>query len=503
MKFKILLFAVLGILLASCSRNTEAKSEEAGAHNHEIEVLKLTAYSNKFEVFAEADAFIVGKSSNILAHFSNLPDFTALENASVTVRLIVDGKEIKQTLKQPTRKGIFKFLIKPEVEGKGKLLFDVISPEGKFQIEVPGIMIYSSACEAGDAAHVRISTTNTTVFTKEQSWKIDFATELPLSQAFGEVIKTTALIESAQGDEILLTAKTDGIVVFSNKNILEGISIVSGQTLFSISGNGFADNNSTVRFMEAKNNFEKANADYQRVKELAKENIVSQKELLRIKNQFENSKVIFENLNENFNSSGQNIKSPMNGFVKQVFVKNGQYVEAGQVILSVSQNKTLLLKAEVQQKYAPILGLVNSANIRTLYNNKVYSLEQLNGNVLSFGKNTNTNNYLIPFNIQIDNTADFVVGGFVEVYLTTISNTQALTIPNTALLEQQGSYFVFVQITPELFEKREVKIGGSDGKRSEILKGISSLERIVSRGAMLVKLSQASGTLDPHSGHVH
>jgi hypothetical protein len=54
-----------------------------------------------------------------------------------------------------------------------------------------------------------------------------------------------------------------------------------------------------------------------------------------------------------------------------------------------------------------------------------------------------------------------------------------------------------------VFEKREVKIGTTDGMRTEIKSGISSLDRIVCKGAILVKLAQSSGTLDAHSGHVH
>jgi hypothetical protein len=60
-----------------------------------------------------------------------------------------------------------------------------------------------------------------------------------------------------------------------------------------------------------------------------------------------------------------------------------------------------------------------------------------------------------------------------------------------------------VQTNPELFEKREVKIGSTDGLRTEIKKGISIADRIVTKGAVLVKLAQASGALDAHSGHNH
>ena len=94
-------------------------------------------------------------------------------------------------------------------------------------------------------------------------------------------------------------------------------------------------------------------------------------------------------------------------------------------------------------------------------------------------------------------------GSFAEVFLKAETSKQALTIPTSAILEEQGSFSVLVQINPELFEKREVKVGATDGLRTEILSGISVSERVVTKGAILVKLAQASGALDPHAGHVH
>ncbi|OQX72505.1 MAG: hypothetical protein B6D64_15040 [Bacteroidetes bacterium 4484_276] len=563
MKYKIFLFAVLAIIFASCNSNRnheekhdhEGHQEQAvlhehgedcdhdengahhehgeldenhehgetdghhdhgevnedngneghdGEHQHEDVKLQFTAYSGEFELFAEADPFVVGSTSNVLSHFSNLPGFTALENGSITIRLIVNGKKVNQTLEKPSRKGIYSFNIKPGTEGKGVLIFDIKTDEGKFQVIVPDVRVFTDEHDAiHHAGGEALSTVNTIVFTKEQSWKVDFATGLPEKGSFGQVIKTTAEVRPAQGDEILVSAKSDGIVTLKADNILEGKSVSDGQVLFSISGNGLADNNSQVRFMEARNNYEKAKSDYERAKRLAKDKIVSEKDLLNAKNQYNNAKVVYDNLNKNFDSSGEIIASPMTGFVKEIFVRNGQYVETGQPIVSISKNETLILHAEVRQKYASILGTVNSANIRTLYDDQTYTLEQLNGKVISFGKAANNDNYLIPVNLQIDNKGSFTTGGFVELFLKTLSNAQALTIPNSALLEEQGSYFVFAQITPELFEKREVKPGATDGLKTEILKGITKSERIVTAGAILIKLAQATGTLDAHSGHVH
>jgi len=500
-KMKQLLYAFsLSIILIGCNQ-TAPKTDEVHAHESK---LQLTEYSNKMELFAEADPFAVGKNSGILAHFSWLENFRPLISGDVTVSLIVGTKGIKQTLSQPVRPGIYKFEIQPQVAGVGKIIFDINSVDGNSQIIINDIIVYDNKHDAEHAAEdIVVSETNATVFTKEQSWKIDFATENPKLEPFGQVIKTTAQVESAIGDEVLMSAKTNGIVKLFSDDVVTGKKVTNGQILITISGDGLANNNSSTQFSESKNNYEKAKADYERVKVLADDKIVSKKELLNAKNQYDNAKVAYDNLNKNFNALGQNVKSLMNGYIKQVFVQNGQYVEVGQPIVSVSQNKTLLLKSEVQRKYAPLLGTISSANIRTLHNNKTYNLEQLNGKVLSFGKNINKDNYLIPLSLQIDNKEAFVSGDIVELYLKMHSYTKALTIPNTALLEEQGTYFVFVQVHPELFEKREVKVGISDGLRTEIIKGVEAQDRVVTTGAILVKLAQATGSLDAHSGHNH
>lgn len=501
----VTIFILIAIIAFGCNESNSSHTDDAeSAHEHEEIKLKLTAYSKNYELYAEADGFIAGKESNILAHFTHLSDFSPLDSAEVTVRLTAGNNNVEQTLTVPTRTGIYSFNLKPEITGVGELVFDIKSGNLSERIKVERITVFATEEEADEALEkAEPSKTNTTVFTKEQSWKIDFATAYPVKQAFGEVIKTTGKVLSAQGDESVISAKTSGIVNFTVANLMEGRNVSNGQELFSISGSGFADNNSAVKFAEAKTNYEKAELNYERVKDLAADKIVSEKELQNARFEYENAKAVYENLDQNFSAKGQSIKSPLGGFVKQLFVQNGQYVESGQPIATVSQNKTLVIQAEVQQKYSPVLSSVHSANIQTIYNNQLYSLEDLNGKILSYGKSANPDNFMVPVNIQIDNTGNFIPGSFADIYLKTISNGEALTIPNTALIEQQGVHFVYVQINPELFEKREIKTGISDGFLTEVLSGIDASERIVTKGAVLIKLAQATGGLDAHSGHVH
>jgi hypothetical protein len=53
-------------------------------------------------------------------------------------------------------------------------------------------LVFANYEEAHEASERNVvSRTNTTVFTKEQSWKIDFATAIPRSEPFGQVINST------------------------------------------------------------------------------------------------------------------------------------------------------------------------------------------------------------------------------------------------------------------------------------------------------------------------
>lgn len=356
--------------------------------------------------------------------------------------------------------------------------------------------------EAHEAADAVVTSGNSIVFTKEQSRKVDFATEEVTKEPFGQVIRTTAQIQPSQGDERIIVAKASGTVVF-NSNITEGKNVSSGQTLFTIDGSGMADNNLSVRYTQAQSEYNRAKAEYERKTALAKNNIVSQSELLQAKTEFTNAEAVYNNLKSNFSTGRQSISSPIGGFVTSVLVGNGQFVEAGQPVLVVSQNRDLFLKAELQPRFFDVLGTITSANIRVMNSNRMYTLEELGGRVLSYGKTADINNPLIPVIFQVHNRAGLLAGSFVEMFIKTQTNAQALTVPNEAIVEEMGNLFVFVQLTPELFEKRPITKGVTDGMRTEITEGVTAGERVVSKGAILVKLAQSSGAVDAHAGHVH
>jgi RND family efflux transporter MFP subunit len=497
--------AILTIAASSYS----CKGKDTHEDFHEDASILFSAYNSDYELFAEATPFSIEATSEIKVHLTRLDNFKPLnlEAGSITLNLIVDNKNIRQTVYTSSSKGIYSFQLQPEISGNGKLVLDIQTANGISRIQIPNVNVFDDEHEAGHAAMEshpsnHSSASNTVVFPKEQSWKIDFATELPVVEPFGQVIRTTAQTLSNQSEETIITARTDGVVVFAGASVTEGKDVRAGEWLFTISGAGWSENDLNIRIAEAKNNYEKAAADYKRAQTLVLDKIVSEKEFLQLKSEYETAKAVYDNLHKNF-SNGQQVASPLSGYIKQLFVSNGQYVAAGDPLVTVSNNKTMLLKADVQAKYAALLPTVKTAYVRSVDKETVYSLEDLNGKILSFGKSVNEDNFLIPVTFRVDNKAGFISGGFVEIFIQSSSGKPVITVPHTALIEEQGLYFVYVQLTPEQFEKREVKTGTTNGRRTEIISGLSENERIVSKGAISVKLAQASGTVDAHTGHAH
>lgn len=237
-----------------------------------------TVYSEDLELFAEAEPFTKGEKSHILAHFTKLSDFKALDSSQVTLRLIVDGKELTQVRKKAKSKGIYSFSIKPEVRGKGRLIFDIERGTYKKSIVVEKVQVFKNEHDAEHAAEQHhIHSVNTIPFTKEQSWKINFATANPAYEAFGELIKTSAKVISSQNDEAKIVAKSSGLVFFAKDDFVIGSKANKNQALFTIVGQELNENNNTANFKEIKNNYEKAKANFERLDLLEKDQIISKK----------------------------------------------------------------------------------------------------------------------------------------------------------------------------------------------------------------------------------
>ena len=339
-------------------------------------------------------------------------------------------------------------------------------------------------------------------FPIDQQKKIDFEVVEVVTEPLYQVIRTSAQIVPSQESEKILTATTSGIVTFESKDIVHGLDVKSGQVLFSIANDNMADDNLSTRREEVEVEYEKAKLDYERKQALAEDKIISESELLDAKAEYLKAKKHYDNMLKNYPEGKTLHRATISGSIGEVLVPNNSYVEAGQAIMTLTQNDKLYLRADLQSKYYPVLKDIKTANIKT-NEGIVYTLNELGGRLLSYGKTTDVNNPLIPVTFEVKNNGNLIPGSFVEIFITAESDKMGVMLPNSAIVEEMGIYCVFVQTCVEDFEKRIITKGVTDGSKTQILKGVAAGERVVSKGAVNVKLAQGSAALDPHAGHVH
>ena len=315
---------------------------------------------------------------------------------------------------------------------------------------------------------------------------------------FEQVIKTSGQVLAAQGDESVAVATVSGVVSFHGK-VTEGMSVGKGSTLLTISSSNIADGDPVQRARIA---YEISKKEYERMKALVKNKIVSDKDFAQAEQNYENARISYEALAKGNTKGGQAISSPIGGYVKNILVKEGDYVTIGQPLVSVTQNRRLFLRAEVSEKYYPYLRTIGSANFKTPYDNKVYALKELSGRLLSFGKSAGDNSFYVPVTFEFDNKGDIIPGSFVEVYLLSTPMENVISLPRTALTEEQGLFFVYLQLDEEGYKKQEVTLGADNGQSVQILTGVKAGDPVVVNGAYQVKLASASNAIPAHS-HEH
>ena len=336
------------------------------------------------------------------------------------------------------------------------------------------------------------------IFPKAQAAKTTFEVREIQPASFNQVVKTTGQVLAAPGDEAVIVATSNGVVSFSSNKLTEGTKVQKGQSLFQISSKDIAEGD---YYTKVKATYEAAKASYDRAEALVKDKIISQKEFESTKLEFENAKTAYDAVSNNKTAKGVSVNAPINGHMKNILVKEGEYITVGLPLATVSQNQRLVLRAEVSQRYYNAMQSVKSANFKTPYDNKVYSLEDLNGRLLSFGKTSNENSFFIPVSFEFDNKGEVIPGSFVEVYLISAPIENTLSIPVSALTNEMGIHYVYVQIDEEGYRKQEVALGANNGKEVQIIKGLHPGDRVVTKGAYQVKMASASGAI-PH-GHSH
>lgn len=322
---------------------------------------------------------------------------------------------------------------------------------------------------------------------------IEYETVIPGS--FHDVIKTSGSISPASSDVYAVTAKKSGIITLA-PGISEGTPVNSGERIAVISSEGVEGGDISGA---AKANLEVARKEYQRLKPLYEEGLVTASVFREAERAYREAEALAGSKSP---SGSVVLTSPSSGTLQSLNVRSGEFVEVGSPVAIVAKNANLVLKADLPAREARHLSELESANFLPEGGSKIAKLSELNGRKIT-GSSSGASNGYIPVYFNFSGNPLEFPGGYAEVYLLCAPREGVISVPRDALLEIQGNKYVYAYDGDHGYEKILVKTGASDGDRVEIIQGLEEGERIVSKGASVIRMAEVSSIAPPAHNHSH
>ena len=478
--FKYGLFFLIGIV-SSCGGHPDSHLHEDEAQPHQAITYSSTLFTDSTEFFIEYEALIKQEESHFLIYVTRLQSYKPYHSGKLSIQ--ISGHKVEAD--RPERPGIFELHFTPESEGIFQITYE-LKTDDLLESVKDSILVIGDH-EDADELEDEDDLPGEIHFLKEQAWNSSFMVRRIDPVSFSSVVTTSGELLAMPGEKHNIIAKSPGIVLFENKNLVQGSNVEHGQNLFTISGQDLLEKNVGVHYQEAMNNFLKSKSEYMRHMKLYTGNIISEKQFVETQTRYLNDSTHYYSLSANASAIGLKVYASLKGSLHELNVSEGQYVDIGQILATISTNQVLLLRADVPQQFYPQIKEIETAHFRPAYASKTYTVQELNGRLLAKGSSVAENNHYIPVYFEVLNDGTLLEGAFVECYLKTSNRPDQLVVPYSAILEEQGSYYLYVQENGEIYHKRAITTGGSDGLQFAVTSGLLTGERIVTEGTMLVK----------------
>jgi cobalt-zinc-cadmium efflux system membrane fusion protein len=508
MKYILVIMTIF--FAVSCQQNEDHAHDSEGTHIEagisDIPRENYTIWSEQSELFVEFPVLIVGVQSRFAAHFTVLDKHQAVTKGKVMVSLMQGTKGIRHTVEAPSSPGIFSPVLEPIQAGKSTLQFVLITENYTDTLTIANVDVFPNLKTAQDALVDEEAGGGSITFLKEQAWKMEFQTHKVHRKQVFESIATSGTWQVSPNNSRTLIANANGKINFKRRSLLAGQEIKNGEVLMTISSDGFTTNNLSGEIAVSKADFLQAKTEYERKKGLFADKIVSQADFEKVEQKYLVAKTKYEALSKGYSSSGysatsKQIVAPISGYLNQVNVANGSFVNEGDELFVMSDSKASILEIQVGTQHSSKLNSIKNIWYKT-NSNQWSNLKQNKGSVISIDQKVSADKPTISVFAQVNELVNMPQGSFTEVNLSIGDGVAGIVIPVTALMEDYGKYSVIVQLSGESFERRNVVVGKRNGEEIEIVSGLQESEVIVTKGAYQVKMQALSGQAPAH-GHAH
>ncbi len=230
---------------------------------------------------------------------------------------------------------------------------------------------------------------------------------------------------------------------------------------------------------QAENELIKARAEFRR----AKERLLS----LRVPAQELDKPLERQKITSRFE-----MKSPLTGIVVERNVTPGQSIggDSGLVVFTVADLDMLQVVADVYERDLALVKEGQFAKVSV----EAYPDVSFPATVATIGDVVDPTSRTIKLRAWVNNKDHRLKPEmFARLHIQVGESTPLLMIPREAVLEVDGKQFVYVVEGVDRYVKREVKVSTISSDQVRVLEGLVSGQRIVVKGAVLIKGQEVKG----------
>lgn len=483
------------------------------AEEPETPTISVTRWTEKTELFAEYPPLVTGHVSRFAIHLTRLDTFKAVTEGEVVVELRSGGRVLESfRVDKPSRPGIFGVDVKPAQAGKRELVITLRAPGLADEQHAGEVEVFTNA-DAAIAAANAIDEPEGISFLKEQQWTLDFATGVAGERPVRESIRVPAMISARPGGTADVTAPVAGRLV-AVADFAIGAPVARGRELARIlPAPATADDLPRLEQSraEAAAALDQARRDRERAERLVASGAAPAKRLeearateaqaaARLRGA--QAQIAQYNAARGGGAAGANafsVRAPIGGVVTVRDAATGANVGAGSLLFRIVDAANVHVVGQVPEAQAARARSARIAQVEVAGDPAFRPA----GALVSIGSVLDPRARTLPIIFAFDNRQfRLPVGQSAFLHLLTGETAPAPVVPLTAVVDDAGRPIVFVQLSGETFERRAVTLGAREGDHVQIVSGLKAGDRVVTRGAHLVRLASLSTSVPAH-GHVH
>ena len=292
-------------------------------------------------------------------------------------------------------------------------------------------------------------------------------------QSLSGKLKVSGLVSVAPQNMATVCMPMGGFV--KSTSLMPGNVVSKGQTLAVLQNQEFVD--IQQNYLEAKNKFEFAEADYKRHSELFKNDVYSEQNLQQVTSDYKNLKAQVKgleqklamiginpaNLREDNITSSVTVVAPISGFVKTVNINIGKFVAPADVMFEIVNSDKLFLELTLFEKDADKVAA--GQKISFFINNET---EQHEAVIYQTGKSISADKTYKVYASVPGVCKNVLPGMYVNAIIESTGNKVA-ALPTDAVVSFDDKDYIFI------FDKDKVEAGKpfTEYRMIEIHKGVT------------------------------